>query len=589
MNYGLTYEQVRVMVYDYARILPSCKYPKNWNTHKKAGVDWLYGFMRRNRTLSLRKPESTSLARGLGFNRNKVNEFFNNYKNVLEKYKFTPERIFNLDETGVTTVLNPPKVIATKGKKQIGLIASAERGELVTVVGIINATGTALPPVYIFPRVRNIEEYLEGSPASSAAFGNKSGWMTGELFVKTLEHIVKHTKCNRENKILLLMDNHESHTTLDAILYARENGVVLLSFPPHTSHKLQPLDIGVFGPFKSKCSVSLNEWLSSNPGKTVTVKLIPKLTKIPFLEAFTPRNITSSFEKPGIWPVNSLGFTDQDFEATLVFNDNEPTGNPLAEKQDGGTENDLIEREDFRNQPSTSKEAVILPVLDEVESESSVKTNAGIEMLTPEVVRPLPKVFRPKTMPRKPKANQGKSRIYTETPEKKRIEEIEENKKTKQKNRIEKEKGKLKRPYTDNESVKNKKIKQVKKKVFSSSSSESSGSDFDYDSETEENLSFGSLQEEDKIELNNFILVKFSVKNTTIHYIGCVQNIISDNTYQVKYLRRRANTNKFHFPQVDDIEMCTRNDVYAILTNPIKSRRDSSLTFCYNFDNINVK
>ncbi|XP_030751596.1 uncharacterized protein LOC115879087 [Sitophilus oryzae] len=53
MNYGLTYEQVRVMVYDYARILPSCKYPKNWNTYKKAGVDWLYGFMRRNRTLSL--------------------------------------------------------------------------------------------------------------------------------------------------------------------------------------------------------------------------------------------------------------------------------------------------------------------------------------------------------------------------------------------------------------------------------------------------------------------------------------------------------------------------------------------------------
>lgn len=81
-----------VMVYDYAKILPSCKYPENWNTQKKAEVDCLYGFMKRNHTLSLRKPESTSLARGLGFNKTRVSEFFNNYKSVLKKYRFTPGR-----------------------------------------------------------------------------------------------------------------------------------------------------------------------------------------------------------------------------------------------------------------------------------------------------------------------------------------------------------------------------------------------------------------------------------------------------------------------------------------------------------------
>ncbi|KAF2887697.1 hypothetical protein ILUMI_18476 [Ignelater luminosus] len=252
---------------------------ERWNLQKKVGVDLLHGFMKKNSTLSLRKPESTSLARELGFIKARVDEFFGNYKSVLEKYEFTPDQIFSLDETGITTVLSPPKVVAPKGKKLIGLVAAVEKGELVTFVGIISATGNALPPVYIFPRVRKIEDYLEDGPALSSTFGNKSGWMTEKLFVKTLEHIVKHTRCNNENEILLLIDNHESHTTLAAILFARENGIVLLSFPPHTSHKLQPLDVEVFGPFKGRCAVSLNDWMSSNPGRTITVKHVHKLTK----------------------------------------------------------------------------------------------------------------------------------------------------------------------------------------------------------------------------------------------------------------------------------------------------------------------
>lgn len=41
------------------------------------------------------------------------------------------------------------------------------------------------------------------------------------------------------------MDNHETHVSIQAITKAKENGIVLLTIPPHTSHKLQPLDMGV--------------------------------------------------------------------------------------------------------------------------------------------------------------------------------------------------------------------------------------------------------------------------------------------------------------------------------------------------------
>ena len=69
---------------------------------------------------------------------------------------------------------------------------------------------------------------------------NPSDWINGDLFLEYLKHFIRHTRCSKEKKVLLILNIHESHISLAVIDLAKENR--LLTMPLHTSHKLQSLD-----------------------------------------------------------------------------------------------------------------------------------------------------------------------------------------------------------------------------------------------------------------------------------------------------------------------------------------------------------
>lgn len=91
---------------------------------------------------------------------------------------------------------------------------------------------------------------MSDGPPGCDGSGNKSGWMQDEDFLLFMKHFTKFAKPTEQNPVVVIMDNHSSHINIPVIQYCKENFISVSSYPPHTSHKLQPLDRTVFGPFK---------------------------------------------------------------------------------------------------------------------------------------------------------------------------------------------------------------------------------------------------------------------------------------------------------------------------------------------------
>ncbi|KAK9747215.1 DDE superfamily endonuclease [Popillia japonica] len=276
----------------------------------------------RNPDITLRKPEATSAARAQAFNKPQVAKFFKVLEDTLQKENIDPLNIYNADESALSTVQRPQKVFATAGRKQVGAITSAERGSHVTVVCCMCTNGSYIPPALIFPRKNMKRELTDHTPAGTLCIPQESGWMTGPVFLQWLQHFQKYAKSSPTEKVLLIVDGHSSHKYLDALLYAKENGIVLLCLPPHCTHRMQPLDVAFFGPLKTyyNHNQEITKWLKTHPGRVVTQFQIGGLLNECYGKAATVQNATHGFAKTGIYPINPDVFPDYIFQASETTN-----------------------------------------------------------------------------------------------------------------------------------------------------------------------------------------------------------------------------------------------------------------------------
>lgn len=318
--YGVTQKQLRRLAYRFAE---ANNIPNNFNKELGlAGKDWVYCFLKRHPIVRLRTPQGTSLNRIEGFNKEEVNLFYSNLKTVMEKHNFQAHRIYNQDETGVTTVQKKcTKIYGPKGAKQVGAATSAERGRTITAIFSMSASGHFLPPLFVYPRSRMTNLLEKNGPLGAVYHCSKNGWSNAEIFLQWLHHFRNHVHPAEDDPVLLILDNHGSHVSIESYEFCRQNFIHVVSLPPHTSHKLQPLDLTFFSPFKSAFYRECDFYLTSSGHTKITEYDVAELVNKAFVKVAKISTAVSGFKTPGIYPYDPDRFTEEDFAAARALRD----------------------------------------------------------------------------------------------------------------------------------------------------------------------------------------------------------------------------------------------------------------------------
>lgn len=112
--------------------------------------------------------------------------------------------------------------------------------------------------------------------------------------------------------ILLILDGHGSHETVKMIDLALSHGIIIFCLPPHTTHKLQPLDVGVFGPFSRLWAARCDKILDIDSQGMSREDFVKEYMGVR-TSSFKATTIQRAFKKSSSWPVNYAIFSDDDF------------------------------------------------------------------------------------------------------------------------------------------------------------------------------------------------------------------------------------------------------------------------------------
>ena len=137
---------------------------------------------------------------------------------------------------------------------------------------------------------------------------------------------------------LLIVDGHASHMSIEAIEFAKSNDIHVLCLPSHTTHILQPLDIGVLKSFKSHFSRACTKFMADNPGWVITTDVLAFIIAEAWPHSFTQLKIMSGFRKSGLFPLNPSMVDGCCIAPSKVFQPQIPVNPPSVNAESPATE-----------------------------------------------------------------------------------------------------------------------------------------------------------------------------------------------------------------------------------------------------------
>ncbi|XP_054729383.1 tigger transposable element-derived protein 1-like [Anastrepha obliqua] len=210
-----------------------------------ASTGWLTGFLKRNAFHNVKITGEIASA-----DDDEAKSFPKKFLKIIEDGGYSPDQVFNADETGLFWKKMPSRTYIAKSEKSAsGFKAAKDR---VTFLFCSNASGDRiLKPLVINRSLK--PRSLKGKDMAKLPvhwIANKKAWVTTAIFTEWFNRYfvpeVKKYLLDKglEFKVILLIDNAPGHPHIE------HANVEIVFLPPNTTSILQPLDQGIICNFK---------------------------------------------------------------------------------------------------------------------------------------------------------------------------------------------------------------------------------------------------------------------------------------------------------------------------------------------------
>lgn len=274
--------------------------------NRTVGHLWLNRFLKRNPEFHLRKQKPLSADRKDSHDLEDMTEYFNKLKRVMKEKGITEVDVWNMDETGFRIGCGRTQVVISLNRRKSLRLMDPDNRDYITSVECISSAGDVIPPLLIISGVHILHKWCQENDLDGETLigTSETGYSNDDLALDWLHHFIHHTKHRRSGAwLLLIIDGFGSHATIPFFELATANNIVLFRLPAHSTHLTQPLDVGVFQPYKHYHAEAVD----------AAVRLGDReFGKLEFLAAFqTFRNqtfksstIRHAFKTTGIMPFN---------------------------------------------------------------------------------------------------------------------------------------------------------------------------------------------------------------------------------------------------------------------------------------------
>ena len=218
------------------------------------GKNWVARWLAQNPDARRKRQRPQELARLAA---NKVETYqhhFDELERVIDEFGIQPGDTYNMDETGVRMGIGGSQwVVTMRIGEDAAQSASNTNRESCTLIECVSDDGWVLSPFIILSAKVHLEKWYTNTqvPDNYSVALSDTGYNNDEISIEWMKHFEKST-CARQKGVhrLLIFDGFGSHGTHELIEFCDKHAIVLFSLPPHTSHNLQPLDVGVFQAYK---------------------------------------------------------------------------------------------------------------------------------------------------------------------------------------------------------------------------------------------------------------------------------------------------------------------------------------------------